>query len=178
MMIKFTFKLLIPALMLFTSSAFANIIVTDLTDNDYITYQGIDWTWASPLNVSLLYTNELKAPEFHSGWRYASQDELDILRFELTLADFTRTNASGASYYVESVQYWNTALTDIDPENFVSNKINSALTSNMPAEWNFETFYVRDTVSTQPVTVPEPTTLLIFSVGLLGFSSLRQRMSK
>ena len=146
MMIKFTFKLLIPALMLFTSSAFANIIVTDFTDNDYITYQGIDWTWASPLNVSLLYTNELKAPEFHSGWRYASQDELDILRFELTLADFTRTDGS--------------------------------LTSNMPAEWNFETFYVRDTVSTQPVTVPEPTTLLIFSVGLLGFSSLRQRMSK
>lgn len=178
-MMKSTLKLLIPTLMLLASSAFADIIKTDLTENDYITYQGIDWTWASPVNVSSFYNNELKAPTFHTGWRYATQEELDILRLELTLANFTRIDASGAAYYVESVQYWNTVLSDVDSEDFVSKKINSELAPNFkkPTEWDFETFYVRVTPPAQPITVPEPTTLLIFGATLIGFS-LRQRMTK
>lgn len=177
MMIKFTLKLLLPFLLLVSSSAFAGLITSDLTEDDYITYNGIDWAWASPINVTPYYSNLLMAPEFHDGWRYATEEELNILRTELTIADFTRTDAFGVTYYVEAVEYWNTELTsvDIDVDDFNSGKINSMLTLNMPTEWDFETFYVRATNAN--ANVPEPTTLFIFAAGLLGFA-IRKRSAK
>ncbi len=174
-MIKFTFKLLIATLLLVSSSSFAGLITTDLTEDNFISYKGMDWAWASPVNVTPYYTNILMAPEFHTGWRYATVAELNILRLnsEEILDLFTRIDSSGNTYYKHAVEYWNTELDYIDVDDFESLKINSLLTSNPQLKWDYETFYVRASVAK----VPEPTTLFIFAAGLFGFA-LRKRMTK
>jgi hypothetical protein len=196
-MIKYTFKLITALFLLVSSSAIAGLIDTELTKDDYITYQGIDWAWASPVNVTPYYSNILKAPEYHAGWRYATDIELNILRSEITLDYFTRVDSSGLSYYVEAFEYWNTELTgiNIDIDDFNNKKINSMLTVDIQTEWDYETFYVRNAILPSAVRnsivpsavrnsiapavaqVPEPTTLFIFAAGLLGFT-LRKRNAK
>lgn len=147
-------------LLAFNSSA--ALINTDLTEDDFISYQGIDWAWASPVNIQIWGSNEneLMLPEFHSGWRFATLNELNILKTDLGLAAFMRLDGS----YIQAVRYWNTTFTHVDSGDFFSGYISSQWGSG-----SYETFYVRESIP-----VPEPTTLLIFAMGLIGLG-LRKR---
>jgi len=114
-MIKFTLKLLLPLLLVISNSAFAGLITTDLTKDTYITYQGYDWTWASPVNTSIYkgtdpthneyVTNVFEDPSFHAGWMFIEGSKLKELFLQLTLADFQRNGE-----IVQSVAYWNSIL--------------------------------------------------------------------
>jgi len=56
------------------NQASANPLATDLTASDYISYNGLDWAWASPVDEAW-GGNVLYTPEFHEGWRYATVEE-------------------------------------------------------------------------------------------------------
>jgi len=161
-MIKFTQLLFATILLIQSSSAFATLITTDLTDDTYITVNGLDWTWASPVNSEIFGLNELMAPSFH-GWRFATNEELTFLKTSLTLADFTRDDGT----YIHSASYWNTFYTDINTLNFIDDAVSSNWVAESAFNSYFETFYVRE-AQTKPV--PEPTNIAIFGIGLIALA--------
>ena len=166
-MIKLISKFLVVLSFVTTGVVNADVITTDLTENNYITHNNLNWAWASPVNVQYFYDNELYVPEFHEGWRYATDTELLTLINDLTIADFTAQDNS----IIQAVEYWNTSLTNIDEDNFTSGDISSQWTLTPQTQWHFETFYVRD------VQVPEPSSIMIFSIALIVLS-MRKRIAK
>lgn len=180
-MIKSTLKLLILLLLLVSSRSFAGYIATDLTDDTYITYGGYDWTWAAPVSVTNLSgidptTNEwvdnvFEDPSVHIGWMAIVSPELKLLFDELTLTDFKRPNGE----IIQSVAYWNSHFVHVDEGNFdirVGVKGPDGYLDEVS-----DTFYVRSSVVNVRIVVPEPATLLVFSVGLFAFAC-RKRINK
>jgi hypothetical protein len=177
-MIKLIKKFVFPLLFLVSSSTFAGLITTDLADNSYISHEGYDWTWASPVNVSYLnvvgggfggdtFENNFEDADFHAGWLdFDEMNNPDIYTlFEgLTLGDFTRIDGS----IIHSAAYWNSYYTDVDKAYFDFRLGKKAESDDYKF---FETFYVRVT----PSQVPEPSTLLIFAIALIALS-LRKRI--
>lgn len=161
-MIKFTQLLFATFLLIQSSSAFATLITTDLSDDTYITVNGIDWTWASSVNSEIYGINQLMAPSFH-GWRFATQEEITFLKTSLTLADFTRDDGT----YIHSAEYWNTQFFDINTFNFIDDAVSSNWVAQGSFNDYFETFYVR---ATQTTPVPEPTNIAIFGLGLIALA--------
>jgi hypothetical protein len=189
-MIKSTLKFISVLCFFLTSNVFAGYIATDLTEDTYITYKGYDWTWASSVNVtnyekSDFFTGEIVSNTFedasvHSGWlSFTTGSDLDVIFQELTLSDFMRNNTA-----VQSFAYWNSFFDAVDPvfdeghANF--NPLEFALRSGMKDDTgdfeNNETFYVRASIA-PTISVPEPTTLLILAIGLLGVV-IRQKIAK
>lgn len=154
----------------------ASLITNDLTEDSFYTYAELDWAWVSPVNIQFIgcsnlvlnpdlyltsvYSdpnnscdNQLLDPSFHAGWRFATDDELQILKNEISLSNFIRADFS----FINATMYWNTSFTHVDYVDFMN--------GNFSSQWGnstFETFYVRDAK-----TVPEPTTLMIFALGLI-----------
>jgi hypothetical protein len=184
MMIKSALKLVCSFLFLLSSSAFAGIITTDLTEDTYFSYGGYDWTWASPVNVTnyeqsifggLKETNTFESASFHVGWmeivNSAEHPDLVQLFWELTLANFT--DASGN--FIHSVRFWNSDFDTVNANQFANRKGAKNLNDGA-SDFHFETFYVRTSLA--PVaSVPEPTTLFIFGTSLLGLA-IRKRITK
>lgn len=178
-MIKFIFKLCVIFSFIFASTSKATLITTELTDNNYINYNGLDIAWVSPVNYpliglsSLLGPNTLYAPNalhIDEGWRFASQEELDIIK-SLTLDHFFHYEDSNIKYYKNAVEYWNTDYIHIDIDDFVSGRIHSDWGTSNPVNFGFETFYVRTTE------VPEPSTLMVFALGLIALVSKKRLFS-
>ncbi|GAA5137846.1 PEP-CTERM sorting domain-containing protein [Thalassotalea piscium] len=193
-MIKFAHKFLFIASMFFLSSAQAGLITSDLTEDNYVVIGELQWAWASPVNVEIWNNNTLYAPNIHTGWSYASDEQLNLLKaairedmldnvFEL----FTRTNANG-SFYVHAFEYWNSFYSYVDTTEDVEAEIvrsvwaeNDPLVSvnNSLAYMLMEqadTFYVRPNVQGGggSVSVPEPTTIMIFGFCLIALA-VRQK---
>jgi len=174
-MIKLLLKIYIISLLFVVSSAQATLITGSLTEDNYISYKGIDFAWVSPVSYQFYYQNELFAPDalrVADGWRYATDEELTIIMQELTLDDFTAYDQFNVKYYIQAVEYWNTELTNIDIDDFELGKINSNWEISGTLKWDFETFYVRSSnVGNNGSTpVPEPSTLMIFALGLIALA--------
>lgn len=193
MMINSSLKFISVLCFLLTSSAFAGYIATDLTEDTYITYKGYDWTWASSVNVtnyekSDFFTGEVVSNTFenasvHSGWMsFTTGSDLDTIFQELTLSNFLRGDVA-----IQSFAYWNSYFDEVDSVfqvghvnfNALEFGLRSGLKDDTGSFENNETFYVRASLSpSQPATpVPEPTTLFIFGIGLVGFA-FRQKIKK
>jgi hypothetical protein len=176
LMIKSTLTLIV-LLFFFSSNAAASLITGDLPEDTYFEYGGYDWTWASPVN-STLFTgldpttdlwvdeNVLEAPTFRSGWMYITGSELEQLFSELTLANFQSNGG-----LIQSAAYWNSHFTHVDDFNF--SEKSSLPVAQFAFGDHYETFYVRASV----VDVPEPTSLLIFAIGLMGLA-LRKKAQR
>ncbi|AOW77500.1 hypothetical protein A3Q34_11910 [Colwellia sp. PAMC 20917] len=172
-MIKLISQFLVVLSFITAGVANATLITADLTENNYINYKGLDWAWASPVNVEVYGSNRLYSPTLHEGWRFASENELIILKTELTLQDFTGIDGSGNEFTIQAIEYWNTHYVRFNIEDFNNDWVNSSWTITPNIDWNYETFYVRDT----PSDVPEPSTILIFAIALIALS-LRKRAIK
>lgn len=166
-MIKFTQLVFTTILLFLSSSASATLITSDLTSDTYITKNNLDWTWASPVNAEFFGSNQLMAPTFHAGWRFATADELAYLFSSMSIADFTNPDGS----YIHSASYWNTVYTHVDASNFMDDEIRSNWTANNAFDRFFETIYVR---SAQTTPVPEPANIAIVGLGLI-LLSLRKK---
>ena len=134
-------------------TAFANPITGDLPSSSYVIKGNLAWTWASPVNVQHWISNELFAPSFHSGWRFATEAEMRNLP---TLEEF----GFGT---IQSVAYWNSAYTHVDVTDFERGYVSS--------QWGhdvWDTFYVS--------TIPEPETctMLLVGLGLLNLLARRR----
>lgn len=189
-MIKFTQKCLFIFVLLFLNPVQAGLITSDLTEDNYIVIDDLQWAWASPINVEIWGNNTLYAPELHNGWGYATPAQLELLKAAIRadLADnvfelFTRSNSNG-TFFVHAFEYWNSFYSSVNETDDVTAEIvrsvwaendplapDSASLAYMLME-QADTFYVR--VNAQQgggsVDVPEPTTLLIFGFGLIALS--------
>ncbi len=178
MMLKLL-KTLFLTLVLFSSNhIWASVVHTDLLEQDYITYGGLDWAWASSVNVQYYYdangdVNELLAPEIYPNWRFATADEMLFFKNNITLNDFKRVDGS----FIVATHYWNSLFFDFNTTDFTYGDVASEWvmgsevnfsTGSFPLNYWFDTFYVRNSV-TQPPTqpVPEPATLFIIALALL-----------
>lgn len=207
-MIKFAVKVLFSTCLIMSSIANASLITDSslLTSDHYVTYSDenvtIDFAWASPINVEYwgepgeLGTNRLYAPTLHQGWSYASQEDINILLANFTLADFTIGEGDDRTF-INAVQFWNTIFDDVvlrldldnNPDNGyelvdwqnLENLENGLVRSEWTASgvngqgvggtYYYETFYVRKIVNNAPSTpVPEPSTLMIFAIALIALS--------
>jgi hypothetical protein len=167
-----------------SSHAYAGYITTDLTEDNYISYQGYDWTWASPVNetnydredfVNGRVINTFQDADFHTGWmdivNTIADPNLEQLFASLSLDNFK--DASGN--IIHSVAYWNSYFTTVDELQFGTRLGQKNDTPNS-SSFYFETFYVRASVA--PTTnVPEPATLFILAIGLVGVA-IRQKVAK
>ena len=107
--------------MLLTSVAHAGLIKDVnaglIKDVNYITYQGVDFAWASSVNSERWFFNfeydynTFLKPKTQAGWDFASDDELSLLtaltRSEL-LALFTLDNQS----LIHAFAFWNDIFTE------------------------------------------------------------------
>jgi hypothetical protein len=176
-MIKLIIKFVFPIFFLISSSAFAGLITTELAEDTYISYEGYDWTWASPVNVetynngSGLGTNTLEAPNaFGRDWLFIEGVDLLALFDELTVDMFKKTDGT----LITSVLYWNSLYTEVDMDEANFN-LKSSVWNVIPLDFfnQRDTFYVRNT----PSQVPEPSTIMIFAIALIALS-LRKRAVK
>ncbi|MFB0980307.1 MAG: PEP-CTERM sorting domain-containing protein [Alteromonadaceae bacterium] len=180
-MIKYSFKLA-TILFLFLSTVAHAGLITDLTENNYITIDELDWAWASTVNVEFHTKsgNTLSGPGDNFGWRYATTSELDAFKFAheaakelLTLRD----DDEEITGYKHALSFWNDKIDELelvtpffftmtnDIDDFNNGLINSTVGVN-EAEFDYLTFYVRNT----PAQVPEPSTLMIFAIALIALS--------
>jgi len=159
--------------------------IDDATYQTYVVYDDRDWAWVSPVNAQFYdchqeidnpenylttvldnsgCVNQLLAPQYRDGWRFATESELDIIFNVLTLNSFYDFEND---MFIQAAEYWNTNYLNIDYLNFQSNKISGEWSDNKV----FETFYIRDHDS-KPV--PEPSTLMIFALGLIALASRKK----
>lgn len=155
----------LAALLPLCGAANAALIADPLASDTYITLGSLDWAWASPVNNQDWYgLNTLMAPEFHAGWRFATEQEMAS---RPTLGDFTRQDGS----YIQAAAYWNTYFTHVDAGDLASGYVSSS----WGGYWN-ETLYVRDAGPSQG-NVPEPATLGLLALGLMGIGAARKRQA-
>ncbi|MBA6355964.1 MULTISPECIES: PEP-CTERM sorting domain-containing protein [unclassified Colwellia] len=181
-MIKFSLKFTTFIFLFLSNVAHSGLIKSELTQDNYVTIGGLDWTWASAENASWA-SNTIYTPDSidslngwdRKGWRHAESSELLIFINNRDIADFSYLNASNELVYKNSFVFWNTAITevsDIDVDGFNAGLIETYLVGdNNTSSWAYETFYVRNT----PAQVPEPTTIMIFAIALIALS-MRNRV--
>ncbi len=178
-----------------------NANLMQLTNNDYITVDHgnnnlIDWAWASSNSVEYYYVTEMNnnglyettldnhffAPETVTGWRVATTDEFNYFLGNIFLSDFTNSDGS----YITAHSFWNTNDSVYDSGDFSLRDITSEWIEDSVLDYNqnlipnnywFDTFYVR-THSADPQPVPEPSTLMIFALGLIAFASKNKAFLK
>lgn len=176
---------------------------TETQLGNYITYNGVDIAWASNVNserwyLSLSDYNTLLAPTTHTGWDFATTEQWDMIT-TLTgselLALFTR--ASDGSY-IQAFEYWNTYYAaDSDGSNVLNGKIASHWSWSVPIGEDtanltddqkiaqigtidligtsfYDTFYFRASQADDAKPVPEPSTLLIFALGLITLATRKK----
>lgn len=136
----------------FAGSAGANPILTDLTTADYITVGGLDWAWASPVSYQYWGNNVLYQANLHAGWREATDAEWASQPLG---SDFGGKCAS---------KYWNSYYTHCDFADYTFQHWNTT-------GGGFDLLYVRGA----SIDVPEPASVLLMTLGLLGLGALHRR---
>src|SRR6188768_3717252 len=79
-------------------SVFANPILSDLPSDAYITINGLDWAWASPVASHDFGDNQLFDPELHAGWRFATAEEWAV-RPSASAFDVLSNTAAAVPYW-------------------------------------------------------------------------------
>jgi len=180
--------------LVFLLSSFAtNATLMDsslLTDDHYITVTHdngsiLDWAWVSSVSVNFTYDggtlkNILYSPDLIAGWRLASSNEFNYFSQNIDSNDFKNTinnPGNGSDTHKIATYFWNDNYHNFNVNDLNNGYITSSWVEN--SEYNFfgisyfETFYVR-THSSDPQPVPEPSTLMIFTLGLIALASKKR----
>ena len=145
-----------------------------LPESTYITWNNLDWTWASCVSISTYYSwsNIVSGPDFHDGWRSATSSEWnDFLNLPGSerLGMFTRDDGS----FIHSAAYWNSDSwfqSKVDNGDMWAGSLKTSLSA-----WNstWDLVYVRT-----PNTVPIPSSLFLLGGGLLGIAGVSRKKKK
>nr|MBL0709860.1 PEP-CTERM sorting domain-containing protein [Colwellia sp.] len=124
--------------------------------------------------------NEFYAPEHVEGWRVATEQEFNFFKSNILIDDFIDDDDN----YIVATSFWNSLYTesnDISIDAFhiedIYNGTGYKTSSWVEGSFNkdndqsyYDTFYVR-THNSEPQPVPEPSTLMIFALGLIALAS-------
>lgn len=143
--------------------ALANPILTDLTPADYITVGGLDWAWASPVTSEVWFgQNTLSQASLHDGWREATDAEW------AARPAASAFGPSSSSFKCAS-QYWNSTFTHCDYGDGTGGYLSQHWQAS--PEDSLDLWYVRDA----SIDVPEPGSIALVGLGLLGLTVVRKR---
>lgn len=135
--------------------ALANPILTDLTTDDYITVSGLDWAWAAPITSGVWFgINTLFEADLHAGWR------------EATDAEWAARPDASAFGSKCAAKYWNSVFTHCDFGDTLSQHWQAS------PELHYDLWYVRGDNGSN---VPEPGSIALVGLGLLGLTVARKR---
>ena len=168
-----------------TLSAQASAVIIDAStiipeENILLNFNGLDWVYAGPIPTEYFGPGNLETPEYRAseGWRYATEEEW-AARPDWT--DFIIGNAiidpisgfNDHSVYRFASEYWSN-YNHID----LSDAADGLLTNGEYINWEaqHETWYVRDARITSDV--PESSSIILLSLGLLGLALGRKKLSK
>lgn len=179
-----------------------DLLTEDLLNVKFITLGGWDFVWASPVNIQEYVSNvsnTLYAPTVQKNWDFAENhlDALDILINQLTITNFINPDND---VIIQGTEYFNSTFDYVDVDDF-DQKRSTFTSADDPFGFMTEqsdTFFVRNVAdrpdpanpdepeapvfpdspeAEDPVTVPEPTSLMIFALGLIALS-VRVRLAK
>ncbi|MDX2368851.1 MAG: PEP-CTERM sorting domain-containing protein [Colwellia sp.] len=209
-MIKFFIKVNIVLCFLISSFAQATLIpldIKELSEDSYIEYNhnGViyDIAWASPVNTQKYYDaniNILYEPSIRTGWEFANNEQLALLKTLADAGELIKTFTSDADQsFIHAFRYWNDFFTAPDVGDNANQDFASQWVWSFPKDISgddiptddsideagliigttgstFDTFYFR--VQNNGATpVPEPSTLIIFALGLIALVSKKQLFS-
>jgi len=138
--------------------------------------------------------NELYAPDHIEGWRVATEDEFTFFQLNIGISDFRDEKNN----LIHATSFWNSLYTDggdISIDAFESEASIFNGTGYKTSSWAegsffdfsapditgdiswYDTFYVR-THSSDLTPVPEPSTLMIFALGLIALASKKKAFLK
>ncbi|WP_286234697.1 PEP-CTERM sorting domain-containing protein [Thalassotalea sediminis] len=157
-------------------------LTTDLAGVHYVSSNGWDYAWASPVNAESWGTNTLHAPLVQENWHYATLEQLVYIFEVLTLDAFTLKDDQGTiTGYIHAVEYFNSVFTGLSQNILSQDTVTTTdfetgiIASDpngvglLPFYLDFaDTFYVRESsLAPEPNQVPEPTTVLLLALGVL-----------
>jgi len=151
------FVLAVAAFVATSGQAQAALIATDpVPQSVTVIHNGLRWAWASPVARQFTGSNELKVPSFHTGWRYATDQEL----LSIPALSLFQALAGGSA---AAVPYWNTDFTHVDESDYSGGFVRST-----PDNSNWESLYVTDSL-------PEPSSIALLGLGAVGLVLAERR---
>jgi len=195
-------KLVFVSSFLFSSASLqASIITAPLSQDAYVTYNGLDWAWAAPVSVqfrncsasvdnpsdylSTLYDNidpscenQLFSADVHEGWGFFTGTQQELVAAMPDLSSFDDGNGG----FIDAFDYWNTTYSfdntgGINPYYVQQGFVVSDWTTDAWRLSNlgyYNVLYVREATGNTPQPIPEPSTLMIFTLGLIALASKKR----
>ncbi len=202
-MIKLFIKISLVLSLLFAGVSQATILplnVNDLTTDDYIVYNydGVDYdiVWASKVNSERYYelgagVNTLFSANYRESWSFTTPTQLAWLKELTKNGELSNLLTRSDGSYIHGFQYWNSFYTApdntrnidsgligsewvwnvLDDDTYEEGTMDQALEIIARDDVNADTFYIRATK------VPEPSTLMIFALGLIALASKKRLFS-
>jgi len=165
-----------------------------------------DIAWASDVNSELFFEgsiyNTLFSADTHAGWTTmpinGQTGELEL--FVGWDGSAILSLFENGSSYIHAFQYWNSEfISPLDGATGYADIVDEQIRSEMSITWSdytnipgysaqginnvtgasFDTFYLRESIiqTNNPTLVPEPSTLMILSLGLIALASRKKLMS-
>lgn len=187
----------------FAQAGLISLDVKDLSNDSYIEYDhnGViyDIAWASTVNTQKYYdfdngfnVNILYTPSIRTGWDFANEAQLTLLKSLAVSGELLTLLTRDDNSFRHAFEYWNDYyMAPVDTANVSAGNVASTWAWRFPADTLtpddlteameigsvtgsfFDTFYFR-VQDNSTTSVPEPSTLLIFSLGIFALASRKK----